>query len=203
MRIEIVVFDGFDELDALAPYEVFANAAALSSGEWDVALVGAAGAGVVRAAHGLSLVVEAGLGELGQPDAILVPGGGWGDRAPAGAWHEVQEGNLPRDLAELAPGTSWVASVCTGALLLASAGLLAGRPATTHHVGLADLRGYGIDVRDDVRVVDDGKVLTSAGVTAGLDLAFWIVERFLGAGVADEVASEMEYVRTFRPGRPA
>jgi transcriptional regulator GlxA family with amidase domain len=195
MRIEVVVFEGFDEMDAVGPYEVFGNAAEATP-SWEVVLVGAAGAGVVRAAHGLRVVAEAGLGEHGQPDAIVVPGGGWGNRAPAGAWHESQEGNLPRDLAELAPGCAWVASVCTGALLLAAAGLTKGRPATTHHVALEDLRESGASVRDDVRVVDDGNLLTSAGVTAGLDLAYWIVERELGAALAADIASEMEYVRS-------
>jgi transcriptional regulator GlxA family with amidase domain len=192
MRIEIVVFDGFDELDALGPYEVLSNVGA----DWDVALVGAVGAGVVRGAHGLRVLAEAGLGEHGQPDAILVPGGGWGDHAEAGAWHEVQEGNLPHDIAELAPGCAWVASVCTGAMILAAAGLTKGRPATTHQVAIADLRESGADVREGVRYVDDGDLLTSAGVTAGLDLAFWIVERERGAVEAARIVSEMEYVRS-------
>jgi transcriptional regulator GlxA family with amidase domain len=192
MRIEIVVFDGFDELDALGPYEILTTAA---PADWDVRLVGAAGAGVVRGAHGLRLVVEFGLGETGQPDAILVPGGGWVDRAEAGAWHEAQEGNLPRDIAELAPGCRWVASVCTGAMLLAAAGLTKGRPATTNRAAFDELRATGAEVHEEARVVDDGNLLTAAGITAGFDLACWIVERELGAEAADEVASTIEYAR--------
>lgn len=195
MRIEIALFDGFDEMDAVGPYEVLRNAADATP-EWDVVLVGAEGGGVVHAAHGLRVLTDSGLGEHGQPDAILVPGGGWGDRAPTGAWHEAQEGDLPRDLAELAPGTRWVASVCTGAMLLAAAGLTKGRPATTHQVALQELRESGADVREGVRYVDDGNLLTSAGVTAGLDLAFWIVERELGADLAMSIEREMAYVRT-------
>jgi transcriptional regulator GlxA family with amidase domain len=195
MRIEIVVFDGFDEMDALGPYEICANAAEAAS-HWEVRLVGAAGGGVVTGAHGLRVLTDFGLAEHGQPGAIVVPGGGWGDRAAAGAWHEAQEGNLTRDLAELAPGCQWVASVCTGAMLLASAGLTKGRPATTHHVAIEELRATGADVREGVRYVDDGDLLTSAGVTAGLDLACWIVERELGPDAAAAVTREMAYVRS-------
>src|SRR3954454_11626232 len=147
MRIEIALFDGFDEMDAVGPYEVLRNAAGATP-EWDVVLVGAEGGGVVHGAHGLRVLTDFGLGEQGQPDAILVPGGGWGDRAQAGAWHEAQEGDLPRDLAELAPGCRWVASVCTGAMLLATAGLTKARPVTTHQVALEDLRKTGADVRE-------------------------------------------------------
>jgi transcriptional regulator GlxA family with amidase domain len=195
MRIEVVVFDGFDELDALGPYEVLSNAAELVS-DWEVRLVGAAGGGVVTGAHGLRVLTDFGLAEHGQPGAILVPGGGWADRAGAGAWHEAREGNLTRDLAELAQGCEWVASVCTGAMLLASAGLTKGRPATTHQVAIEELRASGADVREGVRYVDDGDLLTSAGVTAGLDLACWIVERELGLDVAAAVTREMAYVRS-------
>ena len=129
MRIEIVVFDGFDELDAVLPFEVFRNAAKAS--DWDVALVGADGPGEIVASHGMRLQVDAG---LGRPDAIVVPGGGWGDRSAKGTWQQVQDGRLPDRVRELAPECAWVSSVCTGAMVLAAAGLTKGRPATTHHV---------------------------------------------------------------------
>lgn|SRR5574341_794458 len=96
MRIEIPVFDGFDELDAIAPYEVLRTAGELSADAgWQVALVGAHGPGEVVAAHGLRLSVSHG---LGRPDAVIVPGGGWTSRAPRGTWHEVQAAVLPRGL---------------------------------------------------------------------------------------------------------
>ena len=100
MRIEIVVFDGFDVLDAVAPFEVLRNAAS-GGADWDVALVGAHGAGVVTAAHGLQLTVTEG---MGHPEALIVPGGGWGEHAAQGTWGEVQRGTLPDRIAALAPG---------------------------------------------------------------------------------------------------
>jgi len=190
MRIEIVIFDGFDELDAVLPYEVFRNAAGAS--DWDVALVGADGSGEVVASHGMRLQVDAG---LGRPDAIVVPGGGWNDRSPKGTRQQVQDGHLPSRLRELAPGCSWVASVCTGAMVLAAAGLTSGRPATTHHTAHDDLRASGADLKD-ARVVDDGDLITCGGVTSGLDMALWMVERELGPGLAQKISREMEATRS-------
>ncbi len=192
MRIEIVVFDGFDELDAVLPFEVFRNAGAAS--DWDVALVGARGPGEVVASHGMRLQVEAG---LGRPDAIVVAGGGWNSRAAQGAWAQVQDGYLPERLRELAPGCTWVASVCTGAMVLAAAGLTTGRPATTHHTAHEELAATGAQLVD-ARVVDDGDLITCGGVTSGLDMALWMVERELGAELSTRIASELECERTSR-----
>jgi transcriptional regulator GlxA family with amidase domain len=193
MRIEIPVFDGFDELDAIGPFEVLRTAREINpDAGLDVALVGAHGPGEVVAAHGLRLSLSEG---LGRPDVVIVPGGGWTRRPPRGTWHEAQAGILPARLAELAPSCRWVASVCTGAMLLAAAGLTTGRRATTHHDDLDDLRATGAHVVDGARVVDDGDLLTAAGVTAGLDLSLWIVERACGPDLADAVAAEIEHRR--------
>jgi transcriptional regulator GlxA family with amidase domain len=192
MRIEIVVFDGFDELDALAPYEVLRTAQGDGAG-WDVALVSAGAAGTVTGHHGVVLSVRE---PLGRPDALIVPGGGWGNRAGRGTWAEVQRGELPARIAALAPGCAWVASVCTGAMLLSAAGLTRGRPAITHHSAHADLAAAGAQVIGDARVVDDGDLLTAAGITSGLDLALWIVEREAGAELAGRVARGLEYQRS-------
>jgi transcriptional regulator GlxA family with amidase domain len=190
MRIEIVVFDGFDELDAVLPFEVFRNAAKAS--DWDVALVGVDGPGEVIASHGLRLQVDVG---LGRPDAIVVPGGGWGGRAAKGTRQQVQDGHLPELVRELAPDCAWVASVCTGAMMLAAAGLTTGRPATTHHVAHEELRESGAQLID-ARVVDDGDLITCGGVTSGLDMALWMVERELGKELAALIAREMECERS-------
>ncbi len=190
MRIEIVVFDGFDELDAVVPFEVFRNAARAS--DWDVHLVGAAGPGEIVASHGMRLRVDAG---LGRPDAVLVPGGGWNDRAARGTRQQVQDGALPQRLRDLAPDCEWVSSVCTGAMVLAAAGLTEGRPATTHHTALDDLRESGAELIE-ARVVDDGDLITCGGVTSGLDLALWMVERELGTELAATISREMECERS-------
>jgi transcriptional regulator GlxA family with amidase domain len=191
MRIEIVVFDGMDELDAIVPFEVLTNAAQLGA-DWDVALVSADEPGQIVGSHGLRLDVSE---ALGTPDAFVVPGGGWGDRSPKGAWQLANDGRLPDRLRQLAPGCAWVASVCTGAMLLAAAGITEGRPATTHHIAHEDLRASGANLMADARVVDDGNLLTCGGVMSGMDLSLWIVERELGPEIAARVSAEMEYER--------
>jgi transcriptional regulator GlxA family with amidase domain len=190
MRIEIVVFDGMDELDAVLPFEVFRNAAQAS--DWDVAMVGVHGGGEIVASHGMRLQVEAG---LGRPAAVVVPGGGWASRAPKGTWQQVQDGHLPERIREIAAGCTWVASVCTGAMVLAAAGLTKGRPATTHHAAHEALRESGAQLVD-ARVVDDGDLVTCGGVTSGLDMALWMVERELGAELAAGIGREMEATRS-------
>jgi transcriptional regulator GlxA family with amidase domain len=186
MRIEIVVFNGFDELDAIGPFEVF------SSAGYDVELVAIDGPAEIRGNHGLRLVTAA---ALGQPDAVVVPGGGWLNHAERGARAEAWRGVLPARIAELTPSLRWIASVCTGGMLLAAAGILAGRTATTNRNALNDLREYdGVTVLPN-RVVDDGNIVTAGGITSGFDLALHLVQRESGAEKADRVAAGIEYRR--------
>ena len=190
MRIEIVVFDGFDELDAIGPLETLSQAARRGA-PFDVVLVRADGPGEVTAQHGTRLIVADG---LGQPDAVIVSGGGWLNRAPKGAWAEAERGALPARLAELAPSLTWIASVCTGGMLLARAGLLQGRTATTNRNAQPELRAFdGVTVLPN-RVVDDGNLITCGGITAGFDLALHLIEREAGAEPAATVARSLEYV---------
>lgn len=188
MRIEIVVFDGFDALDVVAPWEVFARAATIDS-ELDVALVRVDGPPLVSAANGLQLHVA---DELGTPDALFVPGGSWVNGTDTGVPREIRRRTLPRLIADVSASARWVASVCTGALLLGEAGILRDRNATTNPAALEELSQYGAVVHHD-RVVDDGNVVTGGAVTAGIDLALWLVQRELGGVVADKVARAVAY----------
>ncbi|MEU7841250.1 DJ-1/PfpI family protein [Micromonospora sp. NPDC049114] len=185
MRIDIVVFDGFDELDVFGPFEV------LSIAGLDVRLVAVERPGPVTSMRGVELRVP---DVLGPADGVIVPGGGWLNRAAEGAWAQAQRGELAAKLSALAPSTRWMASVCTGALLLAAAGLLTGRRATTNRNAYDELRGYDVTVLDE-RVVDDGDRVTAGALTAGLDLGLWLTERELGAATANRVATAIEYAR--------
>jgi len=191
MDVAVLLFEGFDELDAVAPYEVFQTAAGMGS-DLDVSMRTLVPDEGVTARHGLTVEPDDVL--LGTPDLVVVPGGGWNDRESRGVWSEVENGTLPDRLDTLHEGGATIASVCTGAMLLAAAGLLDGRPATTHESAKDDLReDYpDVDVRDD-RFVDDGTVLTAGGVTAGIDLALHVVERECSPGIAEQVAEEIEY----------
>ncbi|PSP74914.1 AraC family transcriptional regulator [Halobacteriales archaeon QS_1_68_20] len=186
--VEVLLFEGFDELDAVGPYEVLDNGRRHGA-DLTVSTVTLAPTESVTASHGLTVVPD---GTLGQPDLLVVPGGGW-SAGEGGVATAVEKGEIPAAVAERHDDGAAVASVCTGAMILAEAGLLDGRPATTHHVAHEDLAE--VTERIDARVVDDGEVLTAAGVTSGIDLALWLLERDYGESVARTVAREMEYER--------
>lgn len=182
---EVLLFDGFDDLDAVAPLEI------LTAAGFTVQLVRPAGhPGSVRSAHGMTIAVAHELGDAAE--LIVVPGGGWLDGSPQGVRHQC-DGELPSALAALHARGAVLASVCTGALLLAAGGLLTGRPAVTNRLALDDLERAGAVVRRDARVVDDGDVVTSGGPASGLDLAVHLVERFRGPAAAEQAARRLEH----------
>lgn len=193
MKIDILVYPGFDELDAIAPFEVLQNAAQRGA-PFETRFVASPETGTIVAAHGMAVVCHAKLGDGGRPDLIIIPGGGWVDGSAAGARAEVNRGLIPAALNEYRQAGVTLAAVCTGAMLLAAGGALRGRPAITHHAAIDDLQAAGAEIVR-ARVVDDGDVMTAGGVTSGLDLALWIVERFANPTIALHVEQQMEYER--------
>lgn len=183
MTIEILLFDGFDDLDAFGPFEVLRTAGR------DTRFVTVEPAAEVTSAHGSRVIPH---GVLGDPDLVIVPGGGWSDRGGQGAYAEAKRGVIGAKLAERHARGGRIASVCTGAMLLAEAGLLTGRRAITHHTAIEDLRAAGALVVDGARVVDEGDIITAAGVTSGIDMALHL----LAEGDAAAVAREIEWTRT-------
>ncbi len=193
MLIQIVLFHGFDELDVVAPFEVLKNAT-VAVADVQVALVALDDTQEITAAHGLQVRVAGRLGHGPRPDILLVPGGGWNNHAPQGARAEAQRGELPTAIARLHKEGTIIASVCTGGMLVAAAGLSVGRPAITHSSAVEELRAAGATIVN-ARVVDDGDLISSGGVTSGLDLALWLVERYFGASLALKIEHQLEYER--------
>lgn len=191
MRFQILIYDGFDELDVIAPYEVLRNAASAGA---IVELVTLEAVKEITASHGLQLRPSTQLNLEQGPDVLIVPGGGWMGRSPKGARMEAERGTIPAALKSLHQSGTVVAAVCTGAMLLAASGILKGRRAITHHGAIKDLQAAGTEIIQ-ARVVDDRDIVTAGGVTSGLDLALWLVERFYGSKVAHEIEIEMEYER--------
>jgi len=188
-RVVIVVFDGVQPLDAAGPHEVFAGANAVlaasapRSRRYSIEVV-APRTGAVRAESGLGLVADGALADVeGRIDTLLVAGGD-------GVYALAEDASAIRSIASLAARSRRVASVCSGAFVLAAAGLLAGRRATTHWARAGRLaRLYpDVEVDPDPIFVRSGKVWTSAGVTAGIDLALAMVEDDHDAEVAQVVA---------------
>lgn len=200
MLAQIVLFDGFDLLDAVAPYEVLAAGGMASGGALRVELATLEGPREVPSGPtGVKLAATAAL-DPERASLIIVPGaagptiGDGPDTIPALLGRAVESG-LARALGEALalPGLT-VGTVCGGSLVLALGGLLQGRPAVTHHMGMDVLAAAGaIAVR--ARVVDDGNLVSAGGVTSGLDLAMYLLERELGPRIAHAVETLFEYER--------
>ncbi|MFD4668594.1 DJ-1/PfpI family protein [Lentzea sp. NPDC058450] len=191
MRVGIVVFDGTDDLDVVGPFSVFGMASRAGLGV-EVELIAPGERPDVTTRGGLSL--RPGRWAPQDLDVLIVPGGGYASGEDIGVRAEIADGRLPAALAAAVRPDLVLASVCTGALLLAAAGLVTGRPCTTHHRAVEDLVAAG-GRHVDARVVDDGDLVTAGGVSSGLDLALWLVERFRGPDAAGLVQRVMEYER--------
>ena len=180
MRIAIVIFDRLTALDAVGPYEVLSR---LPGAELRFI---AKQAGPIRTDTGvLGIQADLALSELPDPDVVLVPGGE-GSRA-------LMADSEVLDWLRTADQTStWTTSVCTGSLVLGAAGILEGRRATTHWASLERLGELGAEPVAE-RVVQDGKLITAAGVSAGIDMALGLVARIAGDQVAEAIQLGIEY----------
>jgi transcriptional regulator GlxA family with amidase domain len=192
-RVGILVFPDVEVLDFCGPFEVFAGTRLSEArrreepSPFEIVLV-AEREGAVAAAGGLKVVPDFTLDSCPPLDVLVVPGG-WGVRT------EIENERLLAWLAERGRGVETLASVCTGSMLLGRAGLLDGRRATTHWRSLDWMRESFADVLvvEDEHVVVDGRVFTSAGVSAGIDLALRVVARYCGEEVARSTARNLEY----------
>jgi transcriptional regulator GlxA family with amidase domain len=191
MNIAVLLYDRFTALDAIGPYEVLSRIPGAS-----LEFV-AARPGHVRTDNGiLPVLVERSLADAAEPDIVVVPGGPGEVAARAGA--EVLDW-----LRSVDRHTTWTTSVCTGALILATAGLLDGRRATTHWLAFEELRRQGAEpVRE--RVVSDEKYVTAAGVSAGIDMALALTADIAGEQVAQAIQLGIEYAPAppFEAGSP-
>jgi len=181
----ILLFDDAEELDFAGPWEVFTVAKMLSPQDRVVTI--AATAEPVRAAKGLRVLPDHSFADAPALDVLLVPGG-------QGTRREVGKAELIEWLRKAGAQCRWVTSVCTGALLLHEAGFARGKRVTTHWGFVEQLRARGdVEVLEKVRYVRDGNVVTSAGVSAGIDMALWLVGQIHGVAIARQVQRIMEY----------
>lgn len=198
--VGILIFEGVEVLDFAGPFEVFSRTRLVpgvesrrseESAPFHV-FTAAKSRAPLSTTGGLKVMPHYGFADAPRIDILVVPGG-FGTRP---LLHDAETLDWIRRAAAAARK---VTSVCTGSLLLAKAGLLTGRRATTHWAALDLLKSLGTGVVEgDLRVVDDG-VISSAGVASGIDMAFYIVEQLFGPEVADETAHYIEYRRDTRP----
>ncbi len=192
-RVGILVFPDVEVLDFCGPFEVFSvtrldeTRRREDPSPFEVKLVAASRAPVV-ATGGLRVLADYTLDECPRLDVLVVPGG-WGTR------RGIEDPRLLAWIAERGGQVPLLTSVCTGAMLLGHAGLLAGRRATTHWRSLDWMRESfpDVTVEYDLHVVEDGNVLTSAGISAGIDMALRVVARIHGEAIARATARQMEY----------
>jgi transcriptional regulator GlxA family with amidase domain len=181
----ILIFDDFEELDAVGPWEVFTMAKMLSPEDRVVMI--AATREPVRAAKGMRILPDHSFADAPALDVVLVPGG-------QGTRREVANPELIEWLRKVGAQCKWVTSVCTGALLLHEAGFAKGKRVTTHWGFVEQLRKRGdVEVLEKLRYVRDGNLVTSAGVSAGIDMALWLVGQIHGVQAARQVQHFMEY----------
>lgn len=194
-EVAIYVYDGVEVLDFAGPYEVFSTASRVfaraepdSPPPFAVHLVGES-KGKVTARAGFQVIPHFTLNEHPEIDVLIVPGGVHGAQLKKRSVLEWVRSEHAKE------GGSLIASVCTGAFLLAAAGLLDGLTATTHWEDCADLaRDFPlVTVKEGLRFVEHERVMTSAGISAGLDMALSIVARFSGQDLAKRTARQMDY----------
>ncbi len=186
-KLAILLFDDAEVLDFCGPFEVFSVASNQSESPFfDVMTV--AEKTPISARNGLSVNPDHTLASCPKPDILLVPGG-------IGTRRELHNAQLVEWIRDMADEAELVLSVCTGALLLGKAGLLDGLGTTTHHVAYDLLREIvpSSTVHEDRRFVDNGKIITSAGIAAGIDMSLHVVERLAGPDIAEATACHMEY----------
>ncbi len=181
MKIAVLLYDQLTALDAVGPYEVLSRVPGAE------VVFTAARPGPVRTDMGsLALTADAGFAEVTDPDVLLVPGG-------PGCAALLEDGPTLDWIREVDAGTTWTTSVCSGSLLLAAAGLLTGRRATSHWICLDMLEAFGATPVGDERIVVDGTYATSAGVSAGIDLALHLAGLAAGPRVAESIQLVIEY----------
>jgi len=179
-KVSILIFDGITALDAVGPYEVLRSVPG-----WEVSFVGKEAGEVRTDAGSLGLTADLSLAEAPSADILVIPGG-------RGSRLLLDDDEVLDWVREVDRGSRWTASVCTGSLVLGAAGLLAGRRASGHWLYLEPLREYGADPVGG-RWVEDGKLLTGGGVSAGIDMALHLVGREVGPEVAQAIQLAIEY----------
>ncbi|MEX0801159.1 MAG: DJ-1/PfpI family protein [Dehalococcoidia bacterium] len=182
--VGIVLYPDVEELDFVGPLEVLGQMAMLDR-EWKVVTIAESG-GVVNATHGLKATVDHSFDDAPELDVILVPGG-------LGTRQAIENPRLVEFVRQAGATATYVTSVCTGALILHRAGFLTGKRATTHWGAIELLRGLGDVEIVNERFVQDGNVITSAGVSAGIDMALYLVSLLKDDNTAKNVQKMMEY----------
>jgi transcriptional regulator GlxA family with amidase domain len=190
-NVAILLFDDVEVLDFAGPFEVLAVTDELNNHTIFNMFTVAETHHAIKSRNGLSVNPDYALSDCPMPDVLIVPGG-YGTR------QVLEKGDIIEWIQLVSKEAELVLSVCTGSLVLAKAGLLEGLQATTHHQALDTLASLAPNTKiiNDKRYVDNGSIVTAAGISAGIDMCFYIIEKLFGIEYAEKTATYMEYKRT-------
>ena len=191
--IGLLLFDGAEELDFVGPFEVFTMTSEVADhrkleSRNEVVLISETGADITGA-KGMRIGIDRAMAEAPALDVICIPGG-------RGTRPLIKNRSVLDWVAATAKRCTWVTSVCTGAFVLAAAGLTEGRAVTTHWAAMEEFGQLGLvgELRQGVRYVRDGNLVTAAGVSAGIDMALWLTGQIHGVQMARDTQRAMEYL---------
>ena len=184
LKIGILLFPRVEELDFVGPFEVLSYINKIRPESTKVMLI-AETAEPVEAFNGMKIIPDVTMENCPQLDILVVPGG-------KGRYAAMKNSTIQKFIQQQAQKAKYITSVCTGAFLLAEAGLLKGKRATTYHTAFAELAAYSVEVLPQ-KVVHENNIITGAGVSSGIELGLYILKEEFGAAVAQQAADNIEY----------
>lgn len=185
IKIGILIFPQVEEMDFVAPFEVLSYINKIEPNSTQVFLI-AERLELIQAANGMKIFPDHSFASCPSLDIVVVPGG-------KGRIQAMHNPKMTEFIIYQSKRVQYIASVCTGAFILAEAGLLTNRKATTYHSAFEELKAYTTIIVEKAKVVHDGNIITSAGVTSGLELGFYILKILFGNVLAQTVANKIEY----------
>ena len=184
LTVGVLLFPRVEELDFVGPFEVLSYINKLIPASTKVMLI-AESPDPVEAYNGMKIIPDITMASCPQLDILVVPGG-------KGRYAAMKNSAIKEFIQQQAQKAKYITSVCTGAFLLAEAGLLTGKKATTYHTAFEELAAYSVEVLPQ-KVVRENNIITAAGVSSGIELGLYILKEEFGAAVAQEAADNIEY----------
>ena len=196
--ISLLIFDDVEVLDFAGPFEVFSVANELHGFKFFDVQIASKSKAPVTAKNGLSINPDVSISEITTSDILIIPGGD-------GTRPVLNDPEVLQWVRDISHKASLTLSVCSGALILAKAGLLDAMKVTTHHQVFDTLSAIApkAQIEREARYTDNGKIITSAGISAGIDMSLYVISRLLGEQVAEETAAYMEYTSRYSDNRCA
>jgi transcriptional regulator GlxA family with amidase domain len=185
VKIGILLFSQVEEMDFVAPFEILSYINKLEANSSEVVLI-AEKLELIQASNGMKIFPDYSFDNCPKLDILIVPGG-------KGRLQAMHNFKLKEFVQHQSRQVRYMASVCTGAFILAETGLLDGKKATTYHSAFEELQAYNTIIVEKAKVVQDGNIITAAGVTSGLELGFYILKILFGSVLAQAVADKIEY----------